>query len=161
MTSRNPAATSPHRPAWALGAATGATRTCVNSAAATANVSASKASAQPLPTQTTSRPATPLPTIIATFWAIRRQEIARWRSSAGTVCWVIADELGLPRALRQPLSMPRTASSGMLDQPPISDSATSPWATAAAAAEPWSMTVRGSRSPRTPPNSTAPTSASA
>ena len=67
-------------------------------------MSASKASAQPLPTQTTSSPATPLPTIIAMFWAIRRQEIACWSRAAGTVCWVIADELGLPRALRQPLS---------------------------------------------------------
>ncbi len=161
MTSRKPAATSPHRPAWALGAATGATRTCVNSAAATAKVRASKASAQPLPTQTTSSPATPLPMIIATFWAMRRHEIARWRRSAGTVCWVMAEELGLPRALSDPLSMPRPASSGMLDQPPISESATTPCTTAAAADDPWSITVRGSRSPRTPPNSTAPTSASA
>ena len=36
-----------------------------------------------------------------------------------------------------------------------------PLTTAAAAADPWSITLRGSRSPRTPPNSTAPTSASA
>ena len=46
----------------------------------------------------------PLPMIIETFWAIRRQEMARWSRSAGTVCWVIADELGPPRAPRLPLS---------------------------------------------------------
>ena len=113
--------------------------------AATAKVSASKASAQPLPTRTTSRPATPLPTISAMFWLIRRQEIACCSKGAGTVCWVIADELGLPRALSDPLSMPRPASNGMLDQPPIRESATSPCTTAAAAEVPCSIT--GARQP--------------
>ena len=49
----------------------------------------------------------------------------------------------------------------MLDQPPISDAATRPCATAASADEPCIITVRGSRSPSTPPNSTAATSARA
>ena len=97
----------------------------------------------------------------AMFWLIRRHEIACCSSEAGTVCGVIADELGPPNALSAPLSMPRPARSGMLDQPPISEAATTPWTTAAEAAVPWSMTLRGSRSPRTPPKRIAPTSASA
>jgi hypothetical protein len=49
----------------------------------------------------------------------------------------------------------------MLPHPPMREAAATAWVAAAAIAVPCIITVRGSRSPRTPPNSTASTSASA
>ncbi len=115
----------------------------------------------PVPTHTTRSPAAPAPTIWATLRHSRRQATAAGSTLAGTVCGVIACELGLPSAPSAPLATAIPASRGMLDQPPTRLAAANPCTRAAVALDPCIITVRGSRSPSTPPNMIATTSASA
>ena len=93
------------------------------------------------------------------FWPIRRSEMAAGSRSGGTVCWVIACELGLPSADTHPATAPSTPSSHTLDQPPIRLAAANAWTIAVSVFEPCSITARETRSPSTPPNSVVATSA--
>src|SRR6476661_770556 len=101
------------------------------------------------------------PTTAALVWSNRRSATALDSCSGGTVMRVIACDDGPLSAERQPLTAPTPASSGIVDQPPISDAAITAWVTALPAAEPCIISWRGTRSPRTPPKRTVTTSASA
>ena len=129
--------------------------------AATANVVASTAIAQPGPTAATRTPPRLKPTTAVLVCSRPRNATAEPRSSAGTVRRVIAAEEGWLSAPRHPLTAPITASVGIVAHPPISSAATRPCVIVHAAAEPSIMILRDTRSPSTPPSSTVTTSASA
>jgi len=115
--------------------------------------------AQPDPNAATSMPATENPSATAVFWPIRRSEIAADSCSGGTVCWVIACELGRPRADTHPATAPSRPNSHTLDHPPMRLAAVSAWTRALTVFEPCSITARETRSPSTPPKSVVATSA--
>ena len=148
----------PARRSWiaevfSASAGRGGIRTGSRKSAASSQVSASTANAQPAPTPTTRAAATDGPRIVRVPRDIESSRLAGCRSFFATSCGTIPCIAGKAIAIVVPLSASRTTRCQISACPVMTSAAAAAWVTAEATLLSCSTSRRGNRSAITPPTS--------